>query len=77
MRRFEPCQNVYHQATGIPARVVRVVGDIVTVEMAGKGRKTYPADEIETIEERNARLEVESQKNHPTRKPPNKPLHDV
>jgi hypothetical protein len=40
MHKFEPGQDVYRQATGIPARVVRVVGDIVTVGMAGKGRKT-------------------------------------
>ena len=31
----------------------------------------------QTFEERNARLEAEAEKNHPTRKPPNKPLYDV
>jgi hypothetical protein len=73
MQSFTPGEEILHRLTTIPCTVVRVVADVVTVEMwdpDGSGKriqKDYPADQLESYAERNAGLE----------RPPLKPLYDV
>jgi len=66
IKTFERGEQLYHRETGVPGKYIRVVGDVVTIEVMEGGKRVeraYPADELETFAERNERLEEEAAKN--------------